>query len=278
MKAVTETSATVSDLVMNDVPPANPSAIRMPELTLADVRKEIDAIDDAIVDLLAKRFDIVTQVRAIKAQTAAGIESPLRPAREAKVLSRLVARAGHAGLNPHIPVLLWPLIMAEAALVQADIEVVMPVALAGSTDARLAVQRQFGRIPVIASGSVEQTLGRLSSAASAVAVLACDSPWVRPFLEGAAGEAQVIWMVVTPEKRRLLVLAKTAAEPTGRDETLIVGAVGMARGLAIKPNWAALSEEFEIIALPGYLSGVDMTADHSWKRAGRYPLPVDFAE
>ena len=41
-----------------------------PEKALADVRKEIDAIDDAIQDLLLKRTELVVEVAEAKARAA----------------------------------------------------------------------------------------------------------------------------------------------------------------------------------------------------------------
>jgi hypothetical protein len=41
-----------------------------PEKALADVRKEIDAIDDAIQDLLLKRTELVVEVAEAKARPA----------------------------------------------------------------------------------------------------------------------------------------------------------------------------------------------------------------
>lgn len=61
---------------------------------LANVRKEIDAIDEQIQDLLIRRTEIVEQVRAIKH----GDSVKIRPAREAEMMYRLTAR--HRGNFP----------------------------------------------------------------------------------------------------------------------------------------------------------------------------------
>ena len=68
-------------------------------LPLGELRKEIDAIDDAIHDLLLQRAEVVRRVGAVK-----GVgQVALRPAREAMILRRLAAK--HRGELP-VPVIL----------------------------------------------------------------------------------------------------------------------------------------------------------------------------
>ena len=62
--------------------------------TLEELRREIDAIDDQLHDLLMRRTEIVEGVTAAKQGDAIKI----RPAREAKIVYRLLAR--HKGAFP----------------------------------------------------------------------------------------------------------------------------------------------------------------------------------
>lgn len=62
--------------------------------TLADVRAEIDAIDDAIQDLLIRRTALVEEVRSIKSDWRVKIQ----PSREAEIVYRLMER--HHGAFP----------------------------------------------------------------------------------------------------------------------------------------------------------------------------------
>lgn len=59
---------------------------------LAALRARIDAIDDRLLALMMERMAVVEQIAAVKRQTS-GDGPPLRPAREAQVLRRLVAAA-----------------------------------------------------------------------------------------------------------------------------------------------------------------------------------------
>jgi len=64
------------------------------ERTLGDVRADIDAIDDAIHDLLIRRTELVEEVRSIKS----GWRVKIQPSREAEIVYRLLER--HHGPFP----------------------------------------------------------------------------------------------------------------------------------------------------------------------------------
>ena len=67
---------------------------------LADLRREIDEIDQAVHDLLMRRATVVEEIAAIKAKTAAAETAPqiIYPAREAEVIRKL--RGRHFGRLP----------------------------------------------------------------------------------------------------------------------------------------------------------------------------------
>jgi chorismate mutase/prephenate dehydratase len=75
-----------------------------PDKQLAALRAEIDAIDSQLHDLLMRRTDLAVQVGEVKARvqplggTPADGSKFIRPAREALILRRLVAR--HQGKLP----------------------------------------------------------------------------------------------------------------------------------------------------------------------------------
>jgi chorismate mutase len=75
---------------------------------LAAVRAEIEAVDAAIVDALARRLSLARDVRAVK--TRAG-QPVLDPAREADVIARVGAMARHAGLpEDEVRALYWRIV------------------------------------------------------------------------------------------------------------------------------------------------------------------------
>ena len=89
--------------------------------TLEDLRREIDAIDDALHDLLIRRSDVTRAVAKVKQpvseQGNGALVPALRPAREAAILRRLLAR--HKGdLPPQVLVRIWREIIAASLRVQ----------------------------------------------------------------------------------------------------------------------------------------------------------------
>jgi chorismate mutase len=91
-----------------------------PKPTLADLRREIDRIDEAMHRLLMERGDIIDTLIATKKTAESG--SAFRPAREADMMKRLVER--HRGLLPLDTVeSIWRVIIATFTYVQAPFSV-----------------------------------------------------------------------------------------------------------------------------------------------------------
>jgi chorismate mutase len=91
-----------------------------PAPTLADLRREIDRIDEAMHRLLMERGDIIDTLIATKKTAESG--SAFRPAREADMMRRLVER--HHGLLPLDTVeSIWRVIIATFTYVQAPFAV-----------------------------------------------------------------------------------------------------------------------------------------------------------
>src|SRR5246127_5431762 len=93
-------------------PPAPPS--------LAELRKEIDTIDEGMHRLLMQRGDIID--RLIQVKQTQEIGSAFRPAREADMMKRLVER--HRGILPLDTVeSIWRVIISTFTYVQAPFSV-----------------------------------------------------------------------------------------------------------------------------------------------------------
>lgn len=100
--------------------------------TLDGIRGEIDRIDEALLDLVSARMSATRRVAALK-DTNGDCSLKLRPAREAHVLSRMIARA--PDVDPMLIRQLWTSLMAHGLHEQAPMELV----LHGGHD-RLALQ------------------------------------------------------------------------------------------------------------------------------------------
>lgn len=100
--------------------------------TLADLRRRIDELDDALHDVLIERAAIVEAVAQLKQRDAT---PPLRPGREAQILRRLLAR--HRGAFPKpMLVRLWRELLAGSIAMQVELQIAVyaPESAAGLWD------------------------------------------------------------------------------------------------------------------------------------------------
>src|SRR5262249_61731931 len=106
--------------------------------SLADLRREIDRIDEAMHALLMERGEIIDRLIAIKHTQESG--SAFRPAREAEMMRRLVDR--HAGILPLDTVeSIWRGIISTFTYVQA------PFSVHADPSAGAAAMRASPRLP-----------------------------------------------------------------------------------------------------------------------------------
>jgi len=108
--------------------------------SLAELRKEIDRIDEAMHGLLMERGDIID--RLIRAKQTQESGSAFRPAREAQMMRRLVDR--HKGILPlDTAESIWRVIIATFTYVQAPFSVHADLS-AGDAMMRDSVRFHFG--------------------------------------------------------------------------------------------------------------------------------------
>ena len=93
-----------------------PEKPRSTPTTLADLRRDIDRIDEAMHRLLMERGDIIDRLIAVKRTEDSG--SAFRPAREAEMMRRLVER--HQGILPlDTAESIWRVIISTFTYVQS---------------------------------------------------------------------------------------------------------------------------------------------------------------
>src|ERR1700759_1760907 len=113
-------------------PPSPPS--------LAELRKEIDAIDESVHRLLMQRGDIIDRLISVKQTQEVG--SAFRPAREADMMRRLVER--HRGILPIDTVEgIWRVIISTFTYVQAPFALHADVSV-GESAMRDSARFHFG--------------------------------------------------------------------------------------------------------------------------------------
>ena len=93
---------------------------RQPEPSLAELRREIDRIDEAMHALLIERGEIIDRLIAVKKTEESG--SAFRPAREADMMRRLVKRH-HGNLPLDTAESIWRVIISTFTYVQAPFAV-----------------------------------------------------------------------------------------------------------------------------------------------------------
>lgn len=220
--------------------------------SLDDIRREIDGIDDAILDLLIRRFEATARVRATKSGDGSIATSPFRPAREAAMLRRLVAHNSNR-LAPELLVRLWRVILSGSTQAQAPI--VVHIAESGAPDVpvRLMLSEHFCGMPVSAHDSEASALSALAQNRSHLAVLETSSRWAETFASAAEAGVRVIGAlpVLGSGTPATLIFGHVDSQPSGDDETILISRAELA-GSA--PLWQCRSGAFVITSLKGFLA------------------------
>lgn len=195
------------------------------DMSLDSLRREIDAIDDAMHDLLMTRAQLADRIREAKGGGGAPI---YRPAREAAILRRLLAR--HRGpLAPAVIVRVWREIISGLSLLQGPLSAAV-YAPPGGTGCLELARDHFGVVtPVRTFAKLGGLIAAVHDGAAAVGVLPLgdDAPaeaWWRhlgtgerplhilarlPFLHDAATPGAV-------------VVGRQPFEPTGEDRGFLL--------------------------------------------------------
>jgi chorismate mutase / prephenate dehydratase len=234
---------------MNEVPPSGPA--------LQALRQELDEVDDALLALLAKRFAVTAQVKSFKRATHTTSTSPLRPAREAQILRRLLAKAKIDGLNRDMVLRMWRAVLTQSSFEQAPMTIHVAKKTAANVTTRLRLRDHFPNLPIEEWRDDAQTLMQVNAGPGDVCVVETDGPWLEAFATGQAGTAQVIGAlpVMAEDKMpKLLLIGNAPQEATGRDETLLITEGNLPRDFPVQPLWQVKSGAYRLSALAGFFS------------------------
>jgi chorismate mutase len=256
-----------------------------PSSSLSEIRREIDRIDDGILALVAERLAMADRVKRAKAENGGAGETPLRPAREAAVMRRLIAKA-KGQVPAEICFRLWRTLMANVALRQAPLRLHASAGLFASPTAQSMLREFFGEIAFADHPGEAAALKAAAGNPLDLAAVAIDSAWVKPFREGAAGKAQAIGCLpflgaaTTP---KILIFGHAAQEATGDDETLVLTHGPLPRDFAPQPLWQVKSGSTQVSGIPGFLLehsapliGLQRSNDAlALTIVGRYPSPIE---
>jgi chorismate mutase/prephenate dehydratase len=207
---------------------------------LDDLRAEVDRIDQAILELLIERTEVVREIGRIKADRVTG-RLAARPAREAVILRRLAALAGDR-FPRAVLVRMWRELLAATTRLQTPMSISVFAAQHGVATWDLARDHFGSATPMVRVESATQALRSVSDGSATVGVLPLphddDAWWLAlisdhhdrlrvfarlPFVARGTGEG---------EEAQALALARLEPEASGDDLTLLAieAETGVSRG------------------------------------------------
>jgi chorismate mutase len=209
-----------SPLTAPQPPPATP--------TLADLRAELDRLDDGIHDLLMQRAGVVARVAEVGGKGRVA----LRPGREAEIIRRLLRR--HSGKLPRrVLPRLWRELLAATTSMQQNHVITVCETDPGGVTVQCA-REHFGALtPLRVHGSPPQAIAEVSAGNATAAVLPMPteeelSPWWTALLHRDEPRIHVVarlpFWAPRPEgapQVQALVVAAVAPDPSSRDRSLI---------------------------------------------------------
>jgi chorismate mutase / prephenate dehydratase len=199
------------------------------EPPLEDLRREIDRIDRAIVDLLIERSDVVRAIGEVKGDRVDG-RLAMRPAREAVILRALVAQAGDR-FPRRVLVRMWRELLAATTRQQTPVSLAVHAPEGNPSIWDLARDHFGSTTPITRSESAGQAIRAVSDGSATIAVLPLphddDGWWLAltsdqpdrlrvfgrlPFVAGRPGNE---------EEPRALALGRLEPEASGDDLGLL---------------------------------------------------------
>jgi len=215
--------------------------------SLDDVRREIDAIDDSIHDLIMRRTALVEKVRDLKRDSAIKI----RPSREAEIIHRLLHR--HKGNFPRRElVALWRQLICATLPFEGPFSVAVYVPEAASGYRDLARDHFGAFTPMSRHGSVRAVIETVSRQDATVGVLPLPrqdntDPWWRHLVTERADAPRIVARLPytglangTNEGPEALVICPVGVRSTGRDRFFL--AVDSEKRLGLSQFRATLEE------------------------------------
>ena len=256
------------------------------EASLAGARRRIDAIDDAIHDLLMRRAATAAEIRRAK-----GAGPIWRPAREAQVLRRLLSR--HEGPFPGSAVArIWREIMSAMVRLQGDFKVAVPD---GHPVCREAARECFGADAALSLHESPRTvLAAVRDAAASVGVLPAPedgeaSPWWTALADMRKDRPAVCAALpFASSGSAALCVASAAPEESGDDRTLVavpadpgeeeLDAAAAKAGTGLRRLIRPRSGGFLLAELEGFVGDASLARfverAAGAVRLGAYPAPV----
>lgn len=247
-----------------------------PATSLENIRREIDAIDDALLDLVIRRFEATGKVRATKQNDGSIAASPLRPAREASMLRRLITRA-NGKISPELLVRLWRVILSASTQSQAPVVLHVDPLLAEDKALMARLAEHFCGMTIEVHEDIAGAFEAIGQRRGHLAITRTTAPWTEHFPAIARSGARLIASlpVIGGNVPELLVFGHAEPSPSGDDDTILISRGKVASGA----RWHVRSGAWTVACLPGFLSDEQaFAAAHGCGEtliAGRYPRSIE---
>lgn len=243
---------------------------------LEELRRAIDAVDDGLLDLVVRRGELVAEVGRAKTTNDAPI---YRPAREAQIMRRLLARPSDSGEKDRI-LRIWRAIMAASYERQGGLRIAADPLVEWETAIHFCPRTRP------AAASAAEALIRVLGGTVELAVLPAPTPfggadWIPPLIEARRSGAPVFVLGRLPffglpgaMAREALVVGRGIVDPSGDDVTL--SAAEAAPAGAVKVCFETGAKGLSLFAHAEYVRPDDSrlgAAGAVW--LGAYPRPLD---
>jgi chorismate mutase-like protein len=205
---------------------------------LGALRAEIDAVDSQLHDLLMRRTELAVKVGEVKAKvqplggTPADGSKFIRPAREALILRRLVARH-NGGLPKAVIVRMWREMISALLQVEGPFVVAVQAPKGDTALWDLARDHYGSRVKITPLADNKAVLAAVNKGKATVGILPMPAagertPWW-PALDHAGGKTpHVMGRLpfgdignVRDPKAQAMVIGRAPNEPTGEDRTWV---------------------------------------------------------
>lgn len=205
--------------------------VSTPDQQLEDLRREVDRLDSAMVDLLAERMRVVEAISQLK-RTEVEDRPAIRPGREAIILRRLVRHAGERVPTCTL-VRMWRELLAATTRMQGPLGIIVCVP---PEQPRLwdVARDHFGSLtPIQRTESASQALRLAAEDPSRLAVLPLPDerrPWWISLLEGSSKPLRIVarlpFAASMTDGDEALVVGRLEPEPSGDDACVIAVETG----------------------------------------------------
>jgi chorismate mutase len=240
-----------------------------PPSDIAALRAEIDALDDALHDLLMRRAGVVARLAASRAK---GKGPALRPGREAAILRRLLGR--HQGALPRAALVrIWRELLAATTTMQAP----LPFA-ACLADAGMEVLRGHAGLaaPITRMDSAEAAIAAAEAGTAALAALPMGRWWRS--LDATRLFVTAKLPFVGPGPETVFLLSPAPPDPSGEDRTLVrlpeAGAEAALRAAGFQATLLDRDGGLALAELAGFRAAGDPALPEGATVIGAYAVPL----